>query len=375
MFHSIVNITRLGIKELWSLWRDRMMLFLTIYIFSLAIYVAGTAMPETIHQAPLAIVDEDRSALSSRIAQAFYPPQFIPPKIIDLSEQDPGLDAGDYTFTLDIPPHFQRDVLAGHSPTIQVNVDATRMSQAFIGSGYIHQIVLGEIHEFVSHQRDSTMPAGDLAVRIRFNPSLDPSWFGSLMELVNHLTMLAIILTGAAVIREREHGTVEHLLVMPVSLTEIMLSKIWSMSAAVVFALWLSLTFVVQGLLHVPVEGSIGLFLIGSALHLFATSSMGIFMATTVRNMPQFGMLMILILMPLQMLSGGMTPFESMPFAVRMLMSLSPTTHYTELSQAILFRGAGWETVWIPFLKLILIGLVLFFFSLIRFRKSMMRLA
>ena len=194
------------------------------------------------------------------------------------------------------------------------------------------------------------MPAGDLAVRIRFNPSLDPSWFGSLMELVNHLTMLAIILTGAAVIREREHGTVEHLLVMPVSLTEIMLSKIWSMSAAVVFALWLSLTFVVQGLLHVPVEGSIGLFLIGSTLHLFATSSMGIFMATTVRNMPQFGMLMILILMPLQMLSGGMTPFESMPFAVRMLMSLSPTTHYTELSQAILFRGAGWETVWIPFL-------------------------
>jgi ABC-2 type transport system permease protein len=154
-----------------------------------------------------------------------------------------------------------------------------------------------------------------------------------------------------------------------------MLSKVWSMSAAVVFALWLSLTFVVQGLLHVPVEGSIGLFLIGSTLHLFATSSLGIFMATTVRNMPQFGMLMILILMPLQMLSGGMTPFESMPFAVRLLMSLSPTTHYTELSQAILFRGAGWETVWIPFLKLILIGLVLFFFSLIRFRKSMMRLA
>jgi ABC-2 type transport system permease protein len=374
MFHSIVNITRLGIKELWSLWRDRMMLFLTIYIFSLAIYVAGTAMPETIHQAPIAIVDEDRSALSSRIAQAFYPPQFIPPKIINLSEQDPGLDAGDYTFTLDIPPNFQRDVLAGRSPAIQVNVDATRMSQAFIGSGYIHQIVLSEIHEFVSHQRESMIPGGDLAVRIRFNPSLNPSWFGSLMELVNHLTMLAIILTGAAVIREREHGTVEHLLVMPVSLTEIMLSKVWSMSAAVIFALWLSLTFVVQGLLHVPVEGSIGLFLIGSSLHLFATSSLGIFMATTVRNMPQFGMLMILILMPLQMLSGGMTPFESMPFAVRLLMSLSPTTHYTELSQAILFRGAGWETVWIPFLKLILIGLALFFFSLIRFRKSMMRL-
>ena len=372
---NLANIYDLGVKELWSLWRDPMMIALIVYVFTASVYTSATSMPETLHNAPIAIVDEDNSALSQRIASAFYPPQFTPPAMIDYGRVDPGMDAGQCTFALVIPPNFQRDVLARRSPALQLNVDATRMSQAFTGSGYIQQIAIGEVNEFVKRYRGAEPLPVDLALRARFNPSLDKAWFGSVVQIINHITLLSIILTGAALIREREHGTIEHLLVMPVTPAQIMLSKIWSMALVVLIASFLSLNLMVRGVLGVPIEGSIALFFAGAALSLFATTSMGIFIATLARNMPQFGMLMMLTIMPLQMLSGGTTPRESMPEIVQNIMLIAPTTHFVELSQAILYRGAGLETVWQPFLALALIGTVLFFLSLARFRKTIGQMA
>ena len=369
------NIYRLGVKELWSLARDPMMLVLITYTFTVSIYVAATAMPETLHNAPLAIVDEDASPLSARIASAFYPPRFKPPAMIPLSGIDAGMDAGDYTFVLDIPPEFQRDVLAGRSPTLQLNVDATRMSQAFTGSSYIQQMVMGEINEFVHRYRSNPAPPVDLALRARFNPNLEQAWFGALMEIINNVTMLSIILTGAALIREREHGTIEHLLVMPITPFEIMLAKVWSMGLVVLLAAAIALVFVVQTVLCVPIEGSVLLFLTGAALHLFATTSLGIFMATLARSMPQFGMLAVLILLPLQLLSGSFTPRESMPGIVQQVMQAAPTTHFVALGQAILFRGAGIGVVWPQFLALVAIGAVFFAIALNRFRRTINQMA
>lgn len=371
----ISNIYRLGIKELWSLRRDPVMMVLIAYTFSVAIYIAATAMPDSLHKAAIAIVDEDGSPLSGRIISAFYPPHFMLPVLVSLKEVDPGLDTGNFTFALDIPPEFQRDVLAGSSPTIQLNVDATRMSQAFTGSSYIQQIVLGEVNEFIQRYRGSAAPPVELSMRVRFNPSLTPIWFGSLMELAGNLTMLSVILTGAALIREREHGTIEHLLVMPVTPGEIMLAKVWSMGVVTLLAGAFSLLFIVQGLLQVPIEGSTTLFLFCAALHLFATTSMGIFMATLARTMPQFGLLVVLILLPMEVLSGGATPRESMPEITQSIMLVAPSTHFVSLAQAILFRGAGFEIVWPQMLALVIIGSVLFILSLRRFHKSLSSLA
>lgn len=371
----LLNIYRLGVKELWSLLRDPTMLVLIVYVFTLSVYAAATAMPEILHKAPIAIVDEDQSQLSQRIVSAFYPPQFNTPALITAREMDAGMDAGHYTFVLNIPPDFQRDVLAGRAAEVQLNVDATRMSQAFSGNAYVQQIVLSEVSEFVQRYRGTAAPPVDLALRMRFNPALDKAWFGSLMEIINSVTMLSIILTGAALIREREHGTIEHLLVMPVTPTEIMLAKVWSMALVVLLAATTSLVLVVQGLLRVPIGGSLGLFLAGAALHLFATTSMGIFMATVARSMPQFGLLMVLTLIPLEMLSGGTTPRESMPALVQNLMLAAPTTHFVELGQAILYRGAGMDVVWPQFLALAGIGSVLFALSLARFRRTISRMA
>ena len=372
---SLANIWRLGIKELWSLVRDPMMLVLIVYTFTVSIYVAATAMPESLHKAAIAIVDEDDSPLSARIVASFYPPHFTTPRLITLAEMDAGMDNGTYTFVLDIPPNFQREVLAGLAPAVQLNVDATRMSQAFTGSGYIQQIVAGEVGEFVQRHRSAAQLPVDLNVRMRFNPNLEQAWFGSLMQIINNVTMLSIILTGAALIREREHGTIEHLLVMPVTPGEIMLAKVWSMGLVVLLAALVALVFVVQGALHVPVQGSVLLFMGLAALHLFATTSMGIFLATVARSMPQFGMLLVLTLLPLQLLSGGVTPRESMPTLVQNVMLAAPTTHFVTAAQAILYRGAGLDVVWPQWLAILAIGGVLFTASLARFRKTISQMA
>ena len=288
---------------------------------------------------------------------------------------DEGMDAGLFTFALNIPPEFQRDLLAGRGPTIQLNVDATRMSQAFVGSGYIQAMISDEVNEFARRYRGGTTPRVELALRARFNPSLTHTWFGAVMQVINNVTMLSLVLTGAALIRERERGTVEHLLVMPVAPLEIMASKVWPMGLVVLAAFAFSLLFIVQGLLAMPIEGSLALFFAGAAVHLFATTSLGIFLATVARSMPQFGLLLVLVLIPLNMLSGGATPHESMPEFVQALMLAAPTTHFVMLAQAILYRGAGPEVVWPQFLSLAAIGGIFFGIALGRLRKTIGQMA
>jgi len=232
MFTKLQNIYQLGCKELWSLWRDPIMLVLIIYTFTLSIYTSSTAVKDTLNMAPIAIVDEDHSILSERISSAFYPPNFTS-KTAMLSTMDSGMDAGEFTFAVNI----------------QVNVDATRMSQAMSGAGYIQQIIQAEVNEYVLRNREITILPIDLAMRSRFNPTLEKQWFISVMQIINNVAMLSIILTGAALIREREHGTIEHLMVMPVTVFEIMMSKVWAMSLVVLIAAFVGLKVVVQGVL------------------------------------------------------------------------------------------------------------------------------
>ena len=368
MLQSLKNIYHLGVKEIRGLFRDWLMVGLIVYSFTYAIVVASRAQPDSLNKATIAIVDEDQSQLTKRLADAFIPPMFLPPKFITQSEIDPGMDRGEFTFVVAFPASFQRDVMSGKEPEIQVNVDATRMSQAFTGSGYIQQILQQEISRFMRKEQNSTY--AKYVIRNRFNPNLTQLWFTSVMQLVNNITMLAIILTGSALIRERENGTLEHLLVMPVTAFEIMASKIWSMMLIVLAASAFSLIFVIRIFMEVPVEGSVMLFLLGVALHLFAATSLGIFLACISQNMPQLGMLLILVYLPMQMLSGGFTPYESMPEWVQNVMSVAPTTQFVSFSQSILFRGAGLEVVWKPFLFLLVIGSVLFLISLAKFRRS-----
>lgn len=365
----LANVLHLGVKELRSLRRDPLMLAFIAFSFSAAIYSAASVTME-VNKAAVAVVDEDRSQLSAAVVGGLLPPRFMAPEFVGTREADLGMDRGRYTFALDIPPGFQRDVLAGRQPAIQLNVDATQTSQAFIGAGYIQAITAAEVGHFLQQQGASAAPPVTLAARMRFNPNLTSAWFGAVMELINNITMLSIILTGAAVIREREHGTLEHLLSMPLAPAEIMAAKVWANGLVVLLAATLSLNLVVRGLLGVPIAGSVPLFLAGALVHLFASTSMGIFLGTVARSMPQLALLVMLVVLPLEVLSGGMTPRESMPEVIRDLMLAAPTTHFVALAQAILYRGAGLDVVWPQFLALAGIGVALFTGALARFRRT-----
>jgi ABC-2 type transport system permease protein len=364
------NTWHLGIKEFRSLARDMALMFLIVFMFSASIYADARAKPESLNRASIAVVDEDRSLLSGRIIAALQPPQFIPPVHVGLADMDRGMDAGLHTFVLYIPPDFQRDVLAGRSPALQLNVDATRQGQAQTGAGYIQSIISDEVRAFVQRVRAPAPQPVELVARAMFNPNLEASWFAAINAIINNVTLLGILLTGAALIREREHGTIEHLLVMPVSALEIMLSKIWSMGVVVLVASSFSLQVMVKGALGISVAGSAVLFGAGTLLYLFAAASIGIYMGTIARSMPQFGLMSILVLLPLQILSGGVTPRESMPEAIQTLMALAPTTHYVSLAQAILFRGAGVDVVWPAFVMVTLIGAVFLALAHHRLRRT-----
>ena len=365
----LVNIFWLGTKELRSFFRDWVLLGLVTYSFSLAIMAQAQSSSQELHNASLAVVDEDHSQLSRRIAGAFLPPYFKAAQPVAERDVNRLMDTGKYTFIIDIPPNFERDVEARRSPKLQVNVDATAMVQAGIGAGYATQIITSEINDFLTRTEGAVLPPVNLVVRIAFNPNVTTAWFTSVMGIINSVTMLAIILAGAAVVREREHGTMDHLLVMPLTPFEIAMSKIWANALVITVAVGLSLTFVVRGLLAIPIAGSVPLFMCGVMIYLFFATAIGIFLATIARTMPQLGLLYMLVAMPLNMLSGSNTPLESMPPFLRTVMQASPSTHFVAFAQAILYRGAGFDVVWPRFLVVALIGGLFLGLALLRFRS------
>ena len=366
---KLANIFWLGTKELRSFFSDFVLLGLVIYAFSLAVIAQARSNSQEVYNASVAMVDEDQSQLSRRITHAFVPPYFQAPRPISERDITPLMNVGKYTFVVDIPPNFERDALAGRQPAIQVNVDATTMVQAGLGAGYIQQIITKEVADFLSRAEGAPLPRVNLAVRIEFNPNIATAWFTSVMAIINNVTMLAIILAGAALVREREHGTMDHLLVMPITPFEIAMSKVWANGLVITVAVGLSLYGVVRTFLGIPIVGSIPLFLSGVMIYLFFATAIGIFLGTVARSMPQLGLLYMLIYMPMNMLSGSNTPLESMPPWLATVMQASPSTHFVSFAQSILYRGAGFSVVWPQFLAVAMIGGLFLGLALLRFRR------
>src|SRR5262249_24829243 len=280
------------------------------------------------------------------------------------------MDNGLYMFVVVIPPRFESDLLAGRGSELQVNIDATAMQQASIGSGYIRQILTDEVLSFLRRSDARAEHPVNVVIRKAYNPNGDTSWFTSIVAIINQVTTLTVILTGAALIREREHGTIEHMLVMPLTAFEIALAKVWANGLVVLVAVTASLFLVVRTILAVPLAGSPGLFLAGVVLYLFFATALGVFLGNITLTMAQFALLIILLIIVLQLLSGGNTPVESQPDWMQRLTLILPSRHFVAFSQAIIYRGAGLETVWPEFLAVSGIGLLLFVFSLRLFRQS-----
>jgi ABC-2 type transport system permease protein len=366
----LANVYRLTIKELRSIRSDPIMLVLIAYSFTFAIYAAATGASTEATNLSVGIVDEDRSDLSRRIADGLTPPTFKPAVEIAAPEIDPAMNSQRFMFVIEIPPKFQADILAGRQPTVQINVDATAVAQAFNGMTYIQNVVVNYVTEFITGREGLMGVPVRMVTHAKFNPNLKSSWFTSVMQVINNLTMITVILTGAALIREREQGTVEHLLVMPVVPVEIMLSKILANGLVILAAAGLSLLLVVQWWLQVPTAGSTLLFLGGSCFYIVTVGALGILLGTIASTMGQFGLLSIPVLLVMMLLSGGTTPMESMPVWLQYLVKvISPTPHFVLFAEDVLYRGADVSIVWLEIVATAIIGSVYFAIALYRFRR------
>lgn len=366
----MINIFWLILKEIRSVLQDTGLLIFVVYAFSLAIYLEATGQGDDVNNASVAIVDDDRSALSRKVANSFYPPYFKPAEPIDSRELNDAMDRGRYIFVLEIPNGFEASLHRGQIKQLQLNVDSTAARQASLGASYIAAIVTQAIaNHFPRLAAQQTEPV-ELITRRAFNPNGRTDWFHAILGFLDHITMVTIILTGAALLREREHGTIEHLLVMPLNAFQIALSKIGANGLVILVLAMLSLRFVVIGAIGAPITGSIWLFTFGTIVYLFSAAAIGVLLATIARSMAQFSLLLIMVILPMQMLSGGMSPIEDQPPWLQSITFFFPSRHYLEFSQGVLYRGASIDILWPEFLYITFLGVIYLLFSLSLFRKS-----
>jgi ABC-2 type transport system permease protein len=361
------TILRLTVKELRAIARDVVMLVLTAYVFTVATYMVSDAISTDVDHLAIAVVDEDRSPLSQRLTDAIQPPMFRPPVQLSPNEAGQALSDGRYILIASFPPRMEEDIRQGKQAVIALDIDATAVAQAGNGAAFLQQLLAEEVSRYFDAA--TTAPV-DVVTISRFNPNLTSKWFMSVMQLMNSITILTLILSGASLIREREHGTIEHVLVMPVRPHQIVLSKILANGAVILTAAVVSLHLVVQWALGVPVAGSLLLFVAGTAIYVVAVASIGLMLSTFCQSMGQFGLLVIPVMIVMMLLSGGMTPVESQPALLRGAMALvCPSPHFVKFAQSVLYRGSGLALVWDQMLAMAVMAAATFAITLMRFRK------
>ncbi|ASY30471.1 ABC transporter permease [Taylorella equigenitalis] len=370
---SLRNIWYLIIKEIKSVSSDLILMALVGVVFTVAVYSVSKGVTTEVKNASIAVIDNDNSTLSYKIRDSFLYPYFKPAQVISYSERDSLMDQGKFVFVIDIPPDFQKDLLAGKKPQIQLLVDATAATLAGVGSIYVQKIITKEVLDFLNVDYSVTNPFFELVINSLFNQNQDTLWFIGVTQVVANVTLLVMILVGAAIIREREHGTIEHLLVMPVKASEIALSKIVTNGGIIAIASLLSMYFVVHLLLKIPINGSVPLYILGLIIYIYTIASLALWLSTLAPTMPQFGLLCIPIYIVSRLLSGLETPLDSMDPIIQKLTYLSPVTQFSIFSQAVLFRDAGFEIIWPQLVILFITGSLFFVFALSKFRSMLAR--
>lgn len=361
-------------KELLQFGRDRALVLLVLWGFTGLIYLDTRAMDIEVKRIPTAIHDLDRTPRSRELSDRFREPFFTRlPDVTSEARVVPLLDSGRAMLVVVIPSGFSRRLAEGARVSVQALVDGTISNGAMVALGYVDEIVR-RYAEQVSPPppgfRHGQAGVVEVRSRVRFNPNLSSDYFVSLSELFSVLTMIAILLPAAAMVREREYGTLEQLLATPLSPAQILLAKILPMTAIAVGGAFVALWLVVQGIFAVPFRGSLGLFLLVTALYVFTTSGLGLALAAMCRTLAETVLLILLVLVPVLFLSGSWTPIEAMPPWMQTLTYLSPLRYFLDLAFGIALKGAGISLLWDRLLGLALLGGGLFAIGALSFRRS-----
>ena len=380
MYIWLSNIFILSLKEVKSLLSDLILVALMVYFFTVAVVVAAKGASQEVRNAPVAVADHDVSALSLRLRDAVRPPHFKIPESVSDEDVQRHMDLGDYYFVLDIPPNYEKDYLDGRKPRIQILVDATAMTLAGTGTGYLSSVLADELGKSATdYGRAGQSPAepavlkAEPAVNVMFNPNSSAIWHMGVVQIVGNLTLLTLMLSGAAVIREKERGTIEHLLVMPVSASEIAIAKVCANGSVIVLLALVSLWCIVHAGLGVPIEGSMWLLTGGMLIYVLSFASLGILLAVLAPSMPQFGLLCIPVYMLVYLLAGATSPVESMPETMQKIIQISPTTQFVSFVQDVVHRGSEIDDVYRRLLIMFGQGLFFLILALSRFKSMLSR--
>lgn len=364
-------------KELLQLARDKALVIFFAYGFTGAIYLAGSGLNLELRNAATFAIDHDRSAASRELIHRFRAPHFLFKGELDrMVQATQYLDQGRGMLVLSIPPRFEESLLAGEPTQVQIQIDTISSTMGFLAAGYAAQIV-GDYgleralaRPEVSIRDLSLTPVIDDRHRVWFNPNQKGEWFQPIEEMANIITLFAILLPAAAMAREKERGTIEQLLVSPLTPFQIMFAKVLAMTLVILVGMTVSLFGIIEGVFRLPIRGNLGLFFAATTLYVFTTSGLGLMIATVTRNVAQVGLITIMIMAPMVLLSGAWTPPEAMPVVLRYAMNASPLAHFLVISFGCLCKGAGVRLLWDSILAMALVGSVVFGVGMWRFRRQ-----
>lgn len=361
-------------KEYIQFFRNIALLGMVVFAFSLNIQTGGSTNYD-LKDYDVAVYDMDKSQMTSKLLAKILPPYFKLNKMINSDKEvNDLLTKGEISIVMIIPHDFSKKLSDGKTAKIQFVVDGTRSSSAITAMNYM-SVIVSEFVNDITKDKDvsggGNLPSIETDTRLFYNPNFNSGWTGGVNELLIMITLLSVMLPAATIVQEKEIGTIEQLMVTPVSNIEIMFAKIIPMMTILLTASVFAIYVMLKGSLGIPLQGSVLFFLIITALHIFSSSGVGLLISTITRNMAETMMLSLLVVTPLLFLSGTFSPCDTMPAGVRELTYLSPLRWYVTISYAIFFKGAGPGDLIFEITALVTIGVSMFIYSAARFKKSM----
>ena len=342
IFWSIVGKELLGFIRSWQL------VFVVLYAFSVEVYIAGSGIEINPRNVEVGYVDYTGGGMSQKILSHLHGPEFSPPRRFASQEElSRAIFDKEIIVGMIFNPDFEKKWYRAESPQLDVLLDATAASQAYTTLSYLQNITLS-----FSNVR---VPL-EIKTHKLFNPNGDNHTFMAVTELLSITTMLSVILTAVVFVREKEQGTWDIMLLMPIDPRLIILAKTISQVLIVMCGIVISLGFVVLGAFETPMNGSFFAFMALSFLFAFASAGIGMFVAAVARDVMQVAQLSVVIMMPIIFLSGAWTPIYAMHPVLQFLSYASPLRYYIEGSESIFFRGTAWYDLWPYFLGVTAVG-------------------
>ena len=345
-------------KELISFLRSWGLLAVVLYSFTMDVYIAGEGMQIKPRNVSVGYVDYSGGGISQKILSHLHEPEFLPPKRF-FSEKALSDAIFDKKILVGIvfESDFEKAYERGENAQLNVLLDATAASQSFTTLSYLQNIVLSFARlnfpvELKSHKL--------------FNQNADNHTFMALSEMLSVITMLAILLPAMVFVREKEEGTWDIMLLMPVDARVTILAKSFSQVLIIVAGTVICVGFVLLGAFDIPLNGSFWAFVLLTFLYSFTSAGIGLFVAAVSKNIMQVAQLSMLIMMPLIFLSGAWTPVYAMHPALQTLSLISPLRYYIEGCESIFFRGTAFIDLWPYFTGVLVLGSVLYWYG---FRK------